>query len=81
MVLVIHASELYYFGAEGQTYLASRTDAFWVTFFETLCRACVPLFVIASSYLLFPVAQPTGVFLKRSLSPHAAPLALGGTRA
>lgn len=75
MVLVIHSCELYYFGAEGQTYLASRTDAFWVTFFEIVSRACVPLFVIASSYLLFPVSQPTGKFLKRRLLKVGVPFA------
>mgnify|MGYP002514036257 CR=1 FL=1 len=35
------------------------------SFFDSFVRSCVPLFVIASSYLLFPVKCSTGDFLKR----------------
>ncbi|MBR4172211.1 MAG: acyltransferase family protein [Kiritimatiellae bacterium] len=67
MVMVIHACEPFYLGGEQGTYIATRGDAFWVTLVECLCRACVPLFVMASSYLLFPVTKPTGVFFRRRL--------------
>ena len=70
MVMAIHAAECFYLGGEAPnvTFIASRADAFWVTATECVCRVCVPLFVIASSYLLFPVSRPTGEFFKRRLA-------------
>ena len=70
MVMAIHAAECFYLGGEAPnvTFIASRCDAFCVTATECICRVCVPLFVIASSYLLFPVSRPTGEFFKRRLS-------------
>ena len=76
MVMVIHACEPYYLGGDQGTYIASRWDAFWVTVVECLCRVCVPLFVMASSYLLFPVTKPTGGFLRRRLARVAVPCLL-----
>ena len=77
MVMAIHVAECFYLGGEAPdvTYVASRRDAIWVTLAECLCRACVPLFVIASSYLLFPVSRPTGEFLKRRLVRVFVPFA------
>jgi len=75
MVLVIHSVEPYYLGGDG-TWIASRADAVWVTLFEVLCRCCVPLFVMASAYLLFPVTRPTGEFLKRRFLRVLVPFAL-----
>ena len=63
MVMAIHAAEPYYLGGEG-TLIASFGDAVWVTLTEVLCRVCVPLFVIASSYLLFPVSGDTWNFIR-----------------
>ena len=70
MVMSIHAAENFYLGGEAPnvTFIASRTDAIWVTLTECVCRVCVPLFVMASSYLLFPVSRPTGDFFKRRLA-------------
>lgn len=65
MVVFIHSTEPFYIGAQGRFQIASRADALWVTFFESLCRICVPLFVMTSSYLLFPVRQSTGEFFRR----------------
>ncbi len=71
MVMVIHSCEPFYLAADenGQTItkIACRGDAVWITVVECLCRICVPLFVMASSYLLFPVRTTTGAFLKRRL--------------
>ena len=64
MVMVVHNTEPFYLGGEGSLIL-SRSDAFWVSFFDPFVRACVPLFVIASSYLQFPIHYPTGEFLRR----------------
>ena len=64
LVMVVHATELFYFGGEG-TEVLSRADGFWVAFFDSVARACVPLFVVASSYLLFPVRCSSGEFFRR----------------
>lgn len=72
MVMVIHATEPYYLNADG-LFIANRADALWVTLVECLCRICVPLFVIASSYLLFPVKGETGAFFRRRLSRVLVP--------
>lgn len=64
MVLVVHATEPFYLGGEG-TLILTESDAVWVSLFDSLARACVPLFVIASSYLQFPLRRPTGQFFRR----------------
>lgn len=78
MVMAIHAAENYYLGGESPnvTYIATWLDAVSVTVTECLCRVCVPLFVIASSYLLFPVTCTTGKFFKRRLARIAIPFAV-----
>lgn len=72
MVMVIHSCEPFYLGGDG-TLVANRWDALCVTVVECLCRVCVPLFVMASSYLLFPLAQPTGAFFRRRIARIAVP--------
>ncbi len=69
MVMAIHSAEPFYLGGEAPniTRIASKADMFWITVTECLCRVCVPLFVMASSYLLFPVKRPTGEFFRRRL--------------
>ena len=54
MVIIVHCTEPFYLGGEGSLIL-TRTDAFWSSFFDSFVRACVPLFIIASSYLQFPL--------------------------
>lgn len=78
MVMAIHSCEPFYLGgAEPNVmFVASRWDMFWITVTECLCRACVPLFVIASSYLLFPLKKPTGEFFRRRLVRIVVPFAL-----
>jgi len=65
MVMFVHACEQYYFGPDGGLCLASKGDALWVVGIDSAVRACVPLFVMASSFLLFPVMRPTGEFFRR----------------
>lgn len=67
MVMVIHACEPYYLGGEEGMFIVNRADALWVTLVECLCRVSVPLFVMASSYLLFPVKGETGAFFRRRI--------------
>lgn len=64
MVFVVHSTEPFYLGGEGSLVL-TQTDAVWASFFDSFVRACVPLFVVASSYLLFPLRYSTGEFVRR----------------
>lgn len=64
MVMVVHATEPFYLGGDGSLIL-TRTDAFWASFFDSFVRACVPLFVIASSYLQFPLHYSSEEFFRR----------------
>ena len=75
MVMVIHSCEPFYLGgaAPNVTFIANRWDAFWVSLVESVCRVCVPLFVMASSYLLFPLKRPTGEFFRRRLGRIVVP--------
>lgn len=66
MVMLVHCIEPFYLGGPG-TFIASEGDAFWVTFINSALRPAVPLFVLASSYLLFPVKTDTATFFKRRL--------------
>lgn len=74
MVMVIHGTEPFYLGGDGALVLTA-TDAFWVACFEALCRCCVPVFLIASSYLQFPLHYSTGEFLKRRAIRILVPMA------
>lgn len=65
MVMVIHAVEPYYFNQKGDLYIAERCDAFWVAVIDSAARSCVPLFVMASSFLLFPLRMSIGEFFRR----------------
>lgn len=75
MVMVIHSCEPFYLGgaAPNVTFIANRWDACWVSLVESVCRVCVPLFVMASSYLLFPLKRPTGEFFRRRLGRIVVP--------
>lgn len=64
MVILVHCIEPFYLGAEG-TYIASKSDAIWVTCIDSLLRTSVPLFVMMSSYLLLPLQNSTESFFRR----------------
>ncbi|MCQ2389569.1 MAG: acyltransferase family protein [Kiritimatiellae bacterium] len=76
MVVMIHCCEPYYIGDEGRCQVASAADAFWVAMVEMVCRSCVPLFVMTSAYLLFPVRGSTGDFFRRRLTRVGLPYVL-----
>lgn len=65
-VMMTHACEVFYFG-DGGAKILTDTDAVWVSLLNSFTRACVPLFVVASSYLQFPIHYSTGEFFKRRL--------------
>ena len=64
MVLLVHSTEPFYLGGDGSQIL-TKADAYWASFFDSIVRACVPLFIVASSYLQFPLHYSTGVFCRR----------------
>lgn len=64
LVLMTHANEPLYFGGEGALIL-TESDAFWLSILNVITRPCVPLFVVASSYLLFPLRYSSGEFLRK----------------
>lgn len=66
LVIIVHSTEPFYLGGPGSQ-ISSLSNAYWVSFFDSFARACVPLFVIASSYLLLPLSQETSQFFKRRL--------------
>lgn len=65
MVILVHSIEPFYLGGTDGTYIASFGDACWVTFINSALRSAVPLFVLASSYLLFPLKIDTGTFFRK----------------
>jgi surface polysaccharide O-acyltransferase-like enzyme len=73
MVIQIHAGEFYYIG-DGGTVL-NTADAHAVDWNNSLCRACVPLFVMISGFFLFPVGD-TRTFFKKRFSKVAIPFVL-----
>ena len=75
MVMFVHATEPFYLGGEGALVL-SATDAFWVALFEGLVRSCVPLFIISSSFLQFPLHYSSGEFFRRRAVRILVPMAI-----
>ena len=65
MVILVHSIEPFYLGGPDGTYIESFGDAMWTTLINSALRPAVPLFVMASSYLLFPVQTDTVTFFKR----------------
>ncbi|MCQ2390177.1 MAG: acyltransferase [Kiritimatiellae bacterium] len=76
MVMLVHACEAFYFDNDGNFAIQSLADARWVSALDGACRAAVPLFVMASAYLLFPLTRPTGEFFRRRLVRVLAPFAV-----
>ena len=74
-VMMTHCCECFYFG-DGGALILTRSDAVWVTLLNTFTRACVPLFIVASSYLQFPLHYSTGEFFRRRLVRVLVPFVL-----
>ncbi len=70
--IFVHSIEPFYLDADG-TYIASAGDALWVTLLDSAARSAVPLFVLTSSYLLFPVAGGTERFFRRRFTKVVVP--------
>lgn len=64
MVVLVHACEFYYLGDGGIAFRLPG-DRAWVAWVDGALRESVPLFVMASSYLLVPLKVSTGQFMRR----------------
>lgn len=64
MVIMVHTCEAFYFNLDGISF-ANNTDRLWVSFVDSALRACVPLFVMTSAYLLIPLKDDLVNFFKR----------------
>lgn len=72
MVMLTHCCEPFYLGGEGSLVLTGA-DAVWVSILNSLPRAAVALFIVASSYLQFPLHYSTGEFFRRRASRILVP--------
>ena len=75
MVMVVHSTEPFYLGGDGSLVLTA-SDGRWAALFDSLVRACVPLFVVASAYLQFPLHYSSGEFFRRRAVRVLVPLAI-----
>lgn len=75
MVIMVHSIEPFYLNSEG-TYIATHSDAMWVTFLDSALRCAVPLFVMTSSYLLMPITTSTPTFYRRRIQRVVIPFIL-----
>lgn len=75
MVILVHCCEPFYLGGLG-TYIANSYDAFWVTIINSALRCAVPLFIMTSSYLLFPLKTDTTAFFRRRAVRVLVPFAV-----
>lgn len=73
MVMLIHSTEPFYLG-NGGTLITCEANAFWSTIIDSAIRAAVPLYVMTSSYLLFPLVTDTRSFFKRRFTRVGFPL-------
>lgn len=73
MVFIVHASEAYY-SNDYQFHFDSGTARWSVLVFQSLVRSSVPLFLMASAYLLVPVRTSTRAFFKRRFMRVVVPL-------
>ena len=64
LVMLTHSTEPFYLGGEGSLIL-THSDAVWASVMDVLSRAAVVLFVIASSYLQFPLHYSTKEFFRK----------------
>ena len=75
LVIMTHSCEPFYLGGEGSLIL-TKADAVWVSVLNVIPRACVALFIVASSYLQFPLHYPTGEFFRRRAVRILIPFAI-----
>lgn len=75
MVMLVHSCEPFYLGGAG-TQILSYEDGLWATLIDSAIRASVPLFVMASSYLLFPLKTDSRTFFVKRFRRVVIPFVL-----
>lgn len=75
LVMLTHSTEPFYLGGEGSRILTA-SDAVWAAVMDVFSRAAVVLFVIASSYLQFPLHYDTGTFFRKRASRILIPFVI-----
>src|SRR3954468_8728377 len=63
MVIQIHTGEFYYIAKDGT--VLQGINAYWVGWYNSLFRSCVPLFIMISGFFLFPVKDVNAFYRKR----------------
>lgn len=67
MVIMVHSCEFFFIDGDSIG-IRSASDGLWVSLIDSALRSSVPLFVMASSYLLLPLKSNFSDFLKRRFS-------------
>ena len=67
LVMMVHVTENFYImdyeAGENMVRIADDANRFWIAFWNGgLARTCVPLFMIASAFLLVPMKADTTMF-------------------
>ena len=73
MVIMVHSGEFFYIGP-GDVIIRDHT--YGTDLYGSALRACVPLFVVASGYLLLPIREATGTFFRRRFTRILVPFLL-----
>ncbi|WP_417127106.1 acyltransferase [Paraprevotella clara] len=77
MVILVHVCEAFYFNLDGISF-SCNADRWWISFIDSSLRPCVPLFIMASAYLLVPLKDSTPVFFKRRFTRVCIPFVVWG---
>ncbi len=64
MVIIVHSSEFFFIDGDSIG-IRNLYDGYWVSVINSMLRSSVPLFVMASSYLLLPLKGSSSEFFKR----------------
>ena len=75
MVLLGHSGEPFVINGKGVQIL-TESDAWWVGIVHGMTASCVALFVVASSYLQFPLHYSTGEFFRRRMARIIVPFVI-----
>lgn len=73
MVIMVHSGEFFYIGP-GDVIIRDHT--YGTGAYGSALRACVPLFVLSSGYLLLPLREATGTFFRRRFTRILIPFLL-----
>lgn len=75
MVIMVHSCEFFFIDGDSIG-IRSVSDGFWVSVIDSAFRSSVPLFVMASSYLLLPLKGSSESFFKRRFVRVFVPFAV-----